>query len=84
MPVGRDPADEELMATRAATADPVLARFCRALTETYGDRLERVVLYGSRSRGDARTDSDYDVAVFYAICPTASRSSIGWHASAIR
>ena len=30
----------------------------------YGDRLERVVLYGLRARGDARPDSDYDVAMF--------------------
>lgn len=45
-------------------SDPVLARFRQALTDTYGDRLERVVLYGSRARGDARPDSDYDVAVF--------------------
>ena len=30
----------------------------------YGDRIERVVLYGSRARGDALPDSDYDVAVF--------------------
>src|SRR3712207_9411507 len=35
-----------------------------AVAEAYGDRLERVVLYGSRARGDARPDSDYDVAVF--------------------
>lgn len=32
--------------------------------EVYGDRLERVVLYGSRARGDHRSDSDYDIAVF--------------------
>jgi predicted nucleotidyltransferase len=30
----------------------------------YGDRIERVVLFGSRARGDARPDSDYDIAVF--------------------
>ena len=30
----------------------------------YGERLERVVLFGSRARGDAREGSDYDVAVF--------------------
>jgi predicted nucleotidyltransferase len=30
----------------------------------YGERLERVVLFGSRARDDAREDSDYDVAVF--------------------
>jgi uncharacterized protein len=44
--------------------DPVLKRFRAALTEIYGDRLERVVLFGSRARGDAREDSDYDIAVF--------------------
>jgi predicted nucleotidyltransferase len=44
--------------------DPVLARFRAALDELYGDSLERVVLFGSRARGDARRDSDYDVAVF--------------------
>ena len=44
--------------------DPVLKRFRAALGEAYGNRLERVVLFGSRARGDAREDSDYDVAVF--------------------
>ena len=44
--------------------DPTLTRFRQALGRVYGERLERVVLYGSRARGDARPDSDYDVAVF--------------------
>jgi predicted nucleotidyltransferase len=44
--------------------NPILAKFRAALAETYGDRLERVVLFGSRARGDAQPDSDYDVAVF--------------------
>ena len=44
--------------------DPVLTRFRAAVLEIYGDRLERMVLFGSRARGDAREDSDYDVAVF--------------------
>jgi predicted nucleotidyltransferase len=44
--------------------DPVLIRFRQALTGAYGSKLERVVLFGSRARGDARPDSDYDVAVF--------------------
>lgn len=44
--------------------NPVLAKFRTALTEMYGGRLERVVLYGSRARGEATEDSDYDIAVF--------------------
>jgi predicted nucleotidyltransferase len=52
------------MAASAVITDPVLARFRKALDETYGARLERVILFGSRARGDARPDSDYDVAVF--------------------
>jgi len=48
----------------ARTDDPVLVRFRRELSEVYGSKIERVVLFGSRARGDARPDSDYDVAVF--------------------
>ncbi len=48
----------------AVVDDPVLTRFRTALSQAYGDRIERVVLFGSRARGDARPDSDYDVAVF--------------------
>ena len=44
--------------------DPVLVRLRRALDEMYGRDVERVVLFGSRARGDAQPDSDYDVAVF--------------------
>ena len=44
--------------------DSALKHFRAAVAEIYGDRLERVVLFGSRARGDARKDSDYDVAVF--------------------
>jgi predicted nucleotidyltransferase len=52
--------------TSKAQDDPILKRFRAALDEIYGDRLERVVLFGSRARGDARLDSDYDIAVFLA------------------
>jgi uncharacterized protein len=44
--------------------DPVLRRFRSAVDGIFGDRIERVVLFGSRARGDARPDSDYDVAIF--------------------
>jgi predicted nucleotidyltransferase len=44
--------------------NPILSTFRAALAEMYGDRLERVLLFGSRARGDAQPDSDFDVAVF--------------------
>ncbi len=44
--------------------DPILRRFRAAVAEVYADRLERVVFYGSRARGDHQPDSDYDIAVF--------------------
>jgi predicted nucleotidyltransferase len=46
------------------TADPILKRYRRALDNAYGKRIERVVLFGSRARGEATADSDYDLAVF--------------------
>jgi predicted nucleotidyltransferase len=57
----------------AALDDPILSHFRHALGEVYGARLERVVLYGSRARGDARPDSDYDVAVFLRDMPDRAR-----------
>jgi predicted nucleotidyltransferase len=47
-----------------ATNDQILRRVRADLNELYGDRIERVVLFGSRARGDAHEASDYDIAVF--------------------
>lgn len=44
--------------------DPILTRFHSALRGIFDDRIERLVLFGSRARGEARADSDYDVAIF--------------------
>ncbi|MSP02584.1 MAG: nucleotidyltransferase domain-containing protein [Acetobacteraceae bacterium] len=55
-------------------SDPVLTRFRVALNKVYGtQRIERVMLFGSRARGDARPDSDYDVAVFLRDMTIADR-----------
>ena len=48
----------------AAAIDPVLKAFRDTLAALYGPVLDRVVLFGSRARGDAQEGSDYDVAVF--------------------
>jgi predicted nucleotidyltransferase len=53
------------MTTSEPQNEPVLKRFRAAAAEVYGDRLERVVLYGSRARGDHKPDSDYHIAVFF-------------------
>lgn len=55
------------------THDPILMHFRTALDRVYGPRLERVVLFGSRARGDARPDSDYDVAVFLRDMPDRAK-----------
>ena len=57
------------MSDQSPQIDPILTRFRATLDEIYGPRLERVMLYGSRARGDARDDSDYDVAVFLRDMP---------------
>ncbi|WP_225889797.1 nucleotidyltransferase domain-containing protein [Indioceanicola profundi] len=44
--------------------DPRLPGIAAAVRAHFGDRLTRLVLYGSRARGDHRPDSDYDMAVF--------------------
>jgi predicted nucleotidyltransferase len=48
----------------SAIDDPIMKRFRAALDKLYGERIERVVLFGSRARGDVHEDSDYDIAVF--------------------
>ena len=44
--------------------DPILQRIRTSLGAISGDRIERLVLFGSRARGDASEASDYDIAVF--------------------
>ena len=49
------------MTTPSATAESVIEALTRALVERFHP--ERIILFGSRARGDARDGSDYDVAV---------------------
>lgn len=46
-----------------ATEDPVVRATMAAYRPLLGDRVRRVVLFGSRARGDATEESDYDVLV---------------------
>ena len=41
----------------------IVQRFKERVTEALGDRLDRIVLFGSRARGDAEEDSDFDFLV---------------------
>src|SRR6267142_2027764 len=45
------------------SGDPVLPIVKQALADRYGDRLQGILLYGSRARGDFGPDSDYDIVV---------------------
>lgn len=42
----------------------MLRRFREDVEHAFPGRVKRVVLFGSRARGDAEPDSDWDVAVF--------------------
>jgi uncharacterized protein len=59
----------ETSMTVRPTDDPVLLRFKAALDAMYGDPIDRVVLFGSRARGDAQAESNYDVALFLKSLP---------------
>jgi predicted nucleotidyltransferase len=50
----------EGLTSAAATA---LALFGDAARASYGERLAKLVLFGSRARGEGRSDSDLDIAV---------------------
>ena len=53
----------------ASSSDPVLDELRRRLELIYGDSIDRLILFGSRARGLASDDSDYDVAVFLKELP---------------
>jgi predicted nucleotidyltransferase len=71
----------------AETWRTALHEFTEDLRALYGSRLDRVILHGSRARGDAEPLSDVDVLVvldqcpdfwreFHRISPIASRVSL--------
>ena len=51
---------------RDHTLDSVLSALREGMEQVYGERLVRMVLYGSRARGDAESGSDIDVLIVLA------------------
>ncbi len=45
------------------TADPVVVDFATHLKQALGAHLRELWLFGSRARGEARPDSDYDLLI---------------------
>lgn len=44
-----------------------LDEFVMSVKEIYGDSLDKIILFGSKARGDNRDDSDYDVMVLTSL-----------------
>lgn len=47
----------------SADVQTVLSKLKKELLAIYGQNVDRIILYGSRARGDARDDSDIDILV---------------------
>jgi predicted nucleotidyltransferase len=50
-------------ATTPPQIKEIIAQTRRGLEKIYGEQLDRVILFGSQARGDARADSDIDLLI---------------------
>ncbi|MFN8702134.1 MAG: nucleotidyltransferase family protein [Rhodospirillales bacterium] len=55
---------EKIMTAHKVPGEPFLYEFRVALEAAFPSRVQKAVLFGSRARGDATQESDWDVAVF--------------------
>ena len=55
----------DIASRRSAAEDPVVACFRERVLAALGDGIERIVLFGSRARGEEHAESDWDFAVFF-------------------
>jgi predicted nucleotidyltransferase len=64
---------------------PILDELREALAAHYGERLAKLVLFGSQARGDAEADSDIDVLVVLtgAVRPFKEIAETGEHVARI-
>jgi predicted nucleotidyltransferase len=49
--------------------DTITKEVCASAKEVLGDKLEKIVLFGSYARGDYREDSDIDIMILADIQP---------------
>jgi predicted nucleotidyltransferase len=66
---------DDILASRAARR---LRGYRRAIEKALPGRVDRMLLVGSRARGDARRASDYDVVVFVKDMTESERQGIRW------
>lgn len=45
------------------TSDPIIKELSEALKKEVGQNIKDIILFGSRARGDASPESDYDILV---------------------
>lgn len=57
-----------------APATDVLAEMVRRIVDGFAP--ERILLFGSRARGNARPDSDYDLLVVLDACPNRRTAAV--------
>lgn len=60
-----------------------LHRLVEHLQQTLGDRLDAVVLFGSRARGEARAESDWDLLIVVRDLPRSPLKRWQWWLSVV-